>query len=427
MLWLYRLLFLPFLLAMTPVWLVHILRRGGYGDSFWQRFGFFPRLPDPSPGRRRIWIHAASVGEVRSLAPLVEKLAPVHDLVITASSSTGLRQARDLYGSVAVVGVFPLDFWTFSRRTWNRIQPDLVLNADGELWPEHLHRARCRRIPLCVINARLSDRSFRRQKRFPNVAKWLWEPVNAIFSGGSGTTKQLRTLGISPGKIFELGNLKCDRPVLPPLSASEREKLLGELGIQSTEPGGPPVLVGCSTWPGEEALLLTILRRLREKNDRWRMVLIPRHGERRKELQNLLRGERCHFHSTGEAEHGDVSVAVVDTVGELAHVIRVGTVAFLGKTLPPNDGAQSPLDAIAAGVPLVSGPNGGNFLDILRDLQTEGAISIGSTADEVTALLESLAMDPSTREEMAERGREWLTKNGGTAARLAKHVQEFLQ
>ncbi|MDR3117491.1 MAG: hypothetical protein LBT98_02890 [Puniceicoccales bacterium] len=431
MLWLYRLFFLPVLLALSPIWLPHMLRRGGYGQGFCQRLGFFPKLPPRVFGKRRLWIHGVSVGEIQSLRPLVERLAAegCYELVLTATSSTGLRVARELYGDRATVGIFPIDFWPCSRLAWRRIRPDLAILTDSELWPEHLASAQRHGVPVIVVNGRLSDRSYRRYGRLPWLFRRLTRPIGAILASGEESRDRFLRLGLGEDRVISLGNLKCDRPPLPPLDPAGRAMLLRELGIAPLGEDGQatPILFGCSTWPGEEALLLKVFSQLRERRPSWRLILTPRHGERRRELRQLLGGEGldAHFRSEGAAKGEERPVAVVDTTGELGQLIRLGTVAFLGKTLAPNGGSQSPIDAIAAGVPLVCGPRIDNFRDILQDLRRRGAVRVEADRDGVAGGLLALAEDGEGRRIQAARGREWLEENAGVTERICEKIRSW--
>jgi 3-deoxy-D-manno-octulosonic-acid transferase len=369
------------------------------------------------------------VGEIQSLRPLVEKLAAesCYELVLTATSSTGLRVARELYDGRATVGVFPIDFWPCSRLAWRRIRPDLALLIDSELWPEHLASARRHSVPAIVVNGRLSDRSHSRYRRLPWLFRWQARHLTAVLASGEESARRFRELGLAEEKVIPLGNLKCDRPALPALEPGDRARLLRELGIAPLgEDGNPtPILFGCSTWPGEEAFLIEVFSVLRARHPNWRLILTPRHGERRRELRQLLesKGLVAHFRSDGTAADGGHLVSAIDTTGELGRLIRLGTVAFLGKTLPPNAGSQSPLDAIAAGVPLVTGPRIGNFRDILLDLQRRGAVLVGNGRDAVADGLLTLAEDEGKRAQMAALGQRWLGENAGVTGRICEKIR----
>lgn len=422
---LYRLLFLPVFLLFSPFYLIHILKRGGYAEDFSQRLGNFPKLPAKTPQRRRLWLHVVSVGEAQSVKPLVAKIVEQgkFELVITTTTSTGYRVVRDLYGKVAYTGLFPLDFWWCSRRTWKRIQPDLVALTDSELWPEHLHQAKIRHVPVVLINARLSDRSYRRYRHMKFLAKRLWNSISRILASSAETQERLVSLGVDSSRIFLTGNIKCDRPDIPELSSTERHNLLVDLGLRAEgdrRKKFPKILFGCSTWKGEEAFLLKIFENLSAKDTNWRLILTPRHAERRHEIQSLLESKNYRYtlRSLGKASQSDAQVAIVDTTGELASLIRLGTVAFVGKSLAPNVGGQSPLDGIAAGVPLVMGPNMNNFRQIVEELRALNAVVVGKNKKDLQERLLTLAKDDFAQKKMATLARHWLARNRGAVDRV---------
>jgi 3-deoxy-D-manno-octulosonic-acid transferase len=147
MIWFYRILFLPVLLVLLPYYALRMWRRGGYRHDFHHRFGLIDRPPPKRPGVKRVWIQAVSVGEAQALGPLLARLRarPDTEIVLTTTTSTGYQILRDKYAAnVLKVGIFPLDFWPFSRNAWRRLEPDLAILMEAELWPEHLHQAQMR-------------------------------------------------------------------------------------------------------------------------------------------------------------------------------------------------------------------------------------------------------------------------------------------
>ncbi len=188
MIWLYRLLFPLGLLVGIPHYLLRMLRRGGYAEDFGHRLGLWPHLPKKNDNARRIWIQAVSVGELLALGPLLKRLAEEKsiEIVLSTTTSTGYRVARDRYGDlVLAVGPFPLDFLPFSSRTWNRIQPDLAVLVDSELWPEHMYQARKRGVQVAILNARMSDRSFGRLRKAGCFRKLLVPPELHVMASAA--------------------------------------------------------------------------------------------------------------------------------------------------------------------------------------------------------------------------------------------------
>jgi 3-deoxy-D-manno-octulosonic-acid transferase len=173
MLWVYRLLFAPVLAVLGPAYLLRMRRRGGYGTDFSHRFGSYPPLPAKRPSRPRVWLQAVSVGEMLAVGPLVEALHRSGiEVFLTTTTSTGYRLARERYGACTLgIGYFPLDWWPFAARAWRRVQPDVLILAEGERWPEALWQASRRGVPVLNINARISDRSFSRMTRLPGCRR----------------------------------------------------------------------------------------------------------------------------------------------------------------------------------------------------------------------------------------------------------------
>ena len=184
MLWLYRIIFFPALFVLGPRYLLRMKRRGGYREKFSHRFGSHKGLPEKRPGVRRIWLQAVSVGEVLAIAPLIDGLVKNGEVEIylTTTTSTGFRVADDrYYGLVLGPGYFPIDWWLFSRAAWNRIQPDLVILTEGERWPEHIHQAQVRGVPVISINARMSDKSYKRLRQFGFAARMVLRGITHVL------------------------------------------------------------------------------------------------------------------------------------------------------------------------------------------------------------------------------------------------------
>lgn len=424
MIWIYRLLFLPLLLLASPYYVWRMRRRGGYGEGFWQRFGSVPTLPAKRPGVKRIWLQAVSVGEVLAVAPLLEafKREEGVEVYLTTTTSTGYQLVREKYTALAVgIGYFPLDFWLFSARTWRAVQPDLCVLMEGERWPEHLRQAHRRGVPAISVNARMSDRSFRRAVRF----RWLLVPlslgVTKILCASTRAEQRFKTIGFDRSRLQTTGNLKMD-VTIPLLGEPERVQLKRELGL-----GDGLVLLGSSTWPSEEEALLTALKLAREKGLTVSLLLVPRHAERREELRGLLEksGLKFHFRSEGPAA-GIVDVAVGDTTGELRKFTQLAEVVFTGKSLPPHDGGQTPVEAAVLGKAVLHGPHMTNFREIIRSLTEAGAVRKVETHDELVAAAVELLQDEPQRDRLAQAACEWGEANRGATERTLAVIRAQL-
>jgi 3-deoxy-D-manno-octulosonic-acid transferase len=444
MIWLYRLLFLPALICSLPYYAWRMWRRGGYRHDFHHRFGLIDRPPPKPPGVKRVWIQAVSVGEAQALAPLLAQLRrpPAREIILTTTTSTAYHIIREKYArEVLKTGVFPLDFWPFSRSAWRRLDPDLAVLMEAELWPEHLVQARARGAPVALINARISDRSFRRYQDFPRIARWMFGHLRLILCATPSDLDRFVALGADPARTRLTGSLKSDVPVPALLTPDERAALRDELGFVSAEtsstknqePGtknssNPLVLLGSSTWPGEEAFLLETLQAALAAGLDARLLLVPRHAERRREIIDLLEKQTLPWHARSTAPRAPrpVMIYLADTTGELAHLTQAADLAFIGKSLPPNDGGQTPIEAAALGVPMVYGPRMSNFKDICRGLEDTHAAVRAADAPAARAALIKLLPDSARRAQMSAAARAWHTASQGATARTAAALAEIL-
>jgi 3-deoxy-D-manno-octulosonic-acid transferase len=424
MLWLYRLIFLPALVLAAPYYLRRMRRRGGYSENFGHRFGSTPPLPPKRPGVRRIWLQAASVGEVLAVAPILEALRrePDVEIYLTTTTSTGYNLAKERSAQlVLAVGYFPLDWWPFSRRAWRRVAPDLVILMEGERWPEHIRQAQVHGVPVVCINARISDRGFRRLRSASWATPMLFGGITRLLPCSRQDEARFRELGFSPDRIATTGNIKLD-VTIPPLADADRAQLRRELGL-----GEGLVLLGSSTWPGEEEALLGAFDACRQAGLPVSLLLVPRHAERRDEIRTLLEasGRRHHFRSTG-ASPGEVEVAVGDTTGELRAFTQLADLVWVGKSLPPHHEGQTPVEAAALGKPIVFGSVLSNFREIARDLVARGAARVVPDAAGLIATAPILLADTPARAAMAAAAQEWHRANQGAVDRTMGALREEL-
>lgn len=430
MLWLYRLLFLPLAVLAAPYYGWRMRRRGGYGAHFGQRFGATPELPAKRAGVRRVWLQAVSVGELLAVAPLLEtwRREGGVEVYLTTTTSTGYALAEERYaakGLVMALGYFPLDFWFCSARAWRAIAPDAVVVMEGERWPEHLFQAAKRGVPTVAVNARLSDRSFRRMRRLGPLARLLVRGLGRVLAVSEADAARFRDFGVAAERVEVTGNLKLD-VALPEVGAEELARLRRELGLGESA----PILLGASTWPGEEAALLAAWRAVRAEG--WKLLIVPRHAERRGEIEGLMNTEaaanglRWHLRSRGAAA-GEVDVAVADTTGELARLLALGEIVFVGKTLPPHTEGQTPVEAAARGRAVVFGPGTANFRVIARELEQVGAARRVADAAELVEAVRELAGNGAARMAAGAAGASWHAGNRGAAERTAAALAKILQ
>lgn len=429
--WLYRLIYLPVFLILLPHYAWRMWKRGGYARFFAHRFGRLPRLPPPAPGVTRLWIQAVSVGELQAVEPLLRSLhqRPGVEVVLTTTTSTGLAVLQNRLADLTVAyGIFPLDFWLFSACAWRRLKPGLAVLLEGELWPEHLEQARRRQAPVLLLNARLSDRSYRRYQFLPGLSRLIFRRLRLILAGTPQDAGRLAAF-TEPGVVRLAGNLKFDVEVAPLLAPPEIAALREELGL-AADPGEqtPYVMAGASTWPGEEEALLAACQAAEAAGLAVRLLLIPRHVERREELRAWLAGTggRFHFRSDAPRAARPVAVSVADTTGEMRRLLQVADLVFVGKSLPPHAEGQSPIDAAALGKPILHGPGMSNFREAARTLDAAGAARLVNGPDSLTAAVIDLLRDSRRRATMSAAARQWHAGNRGALAKSLQAIDEVL-
>lgn len=431
MILLYRILFLPALVLALPYYFTRMWRRGGYGKDFSHRLGKFHRLDPPAPGKTRIWLQAVSVGEVLAVGPLIEALQEKEgvEIVLTVTTSTGYTEARKRYaGVVHSVGIFPLDFWLFSRIAWQRIRPDVILLTESELWPEHLHQARVHNTPAFLVNARMSDTSFKRYKKLPWLTRRLLSKFRIIFAASEHDASRLQEIGVAPERIRATGSIKLDVPLPDPLRPDALARAMEELGFSEHRGSAPLVLLGSSTWPGEEVILIQTVSALRAKGIDLRLLLVPRHAERGQEIRRLLEKQDLAWHqrSSGTARREEVVLYLADSTGELSWLTQIADLAFIGKSLCPNEGGQTPIEAAGLGVPTIMGPNMNNFKAVAKSLVEAGAAQTVSNASALKEAIETLINDRGQRNSMRIAGRKWHQQNRGSSRRIAAEILAHL-
>jgi 3-deoxy-D-manno-octulosonic-acid transferase len=424
---LYRFLYPIFFIILLPYYLRRILKRGGYGKKILYRLGLWPNLLPKSSNKKRIWIQAVSVGELSSINTLLQSFIndPKIEVVLSGTTSTGQIIAEQKHAKhVLASGPFPLDWFPFSSLTWSRIQPDLAICVDSELWPEHMHQAKKRDIPFFIINARLSNRSFSRLSSL-GIFRNLLIPKNLrILASSEKQRQRWIKIGLNEKKTRNTGNLKLDIAPHNPTSEEIKVRKKKELGF----PASSIVLVGISTWPGEEEFLLQCLAEIREKKLDARLLLVPRHAERREEILGNLNTSPFSFQqrTCPDENQSETLVYLADTTGELNQLIQSADLAFLGKTLPPRHEGQNPIEPISIGLPLVVGPKCTNFSETCDELLIRGAVQQGETSDKVKKIILQLFQSEGLREKMRKAGLEWRKEQGSPTRKTCEELLNYL-
>ena len=411
------------MLASLPYWLFQMACHGKYRKGLAERLGRLPsRLQLPGREERVIWVHAVSVGEVLAVAGLVEELGrrfPQHQIFISTTTDTGQALARQRFGEGNVF-YFPMDFAFAIRPYLQALRPQLVVIAETEFWPNFMRLAHASGARIAVVNARISDRSFPRYRRFRRWLRRVLANVDLFLAQTSEDAARLRDIGASPERVHVGGNLKFDIPApAPPAIVESLRK-----SISASAAG--PVLVCGSTVDGEEPLLLKAFENLLVEHPRAVMILAPRRPERFPGVIALLEHMSIRFSRrsqwNGEALTG--GVFLLDTIGELAALYALADVAFVGGSLV-EQGGHNIIEPAQHGVATVVGNHTENFRDIVSLLQSRDAVRIVGPAELPLMLLELLANDEERRA-LGQRAAETTRSQVGATARTAGELGELL-
>jgi 3-deoxy-D-manno-octulosonic-acid transferase len=410
---------------LLPYAIGNLLWRGLRYPSYWhrwpERFGFVPSLV----GQRTIWVHAVSVGEVRSAAPLVAALVerhPAHKVVVTTMTPTGSEQVRQLFGERVAHCYVPYDFPDAVRRFFDRVRPELAVVAETEFWPNMFAECSRRGIPLFLVNGRVSQASMRGYLRVPGITREMLSCAELLCAQTRVDAQRLRNLGAPAERIHVTGNLKFDVELPAPLLGEARALRAG-WGLER------PVLIAASTHPGEERRVLDAFAELRRRYGELLLVLVPRHPERFAAVARLcrLRGHVTALRSRSPgALPAATAVLVGDTMGELQRLYAAADVAFIGGSLVPH-GGQNLLEACAVDVPVVFGPHMFHFEEIsAMALERGAARQVLDVAELVSAV--RLYLDHAELRRAAGKAAHTLvTDNRGALMRTLAHLEEALR
>ncbi|MFO1459517.1 MAG: 3-deoxy-D-manno-octulosonic acid transferase [Verrucomicrobiota bacterium] len=411
----------------APFYFLKMYRRGNWVAGFGQRFGQYDgKLKQALTNRRILWIHAVSVGEVavctRLIAALEHRL-PNHKFVVSTTTSTGMGELhRRLPAHVSKI-YYPIDRRKHVQRALGTIHPEAMVFVEAEIWPNMIWGLQRRGMPHFLVNARISDRSFRGYRRAGFLFRELFAGFRGIGVQSEADGRRLVELGAAPDAIHVVGSLKFadDAPVRGP--RLDVSTLLAQLGVDASA----PVLVGGSTHPGEEAILARAAQKLRQRFPNLFLILVPRHHERGGEVGKDLSGLGVRFAFRSEITlstqraPGEVECLLVNTTGELKFFYERADVVFVGKSLAVG-GGQNPIEPAALGKPVVFGPRMENFPQVVPQFLAEGGAVSVSDAAALEKVLEDLFSNPDRRAQLGRKALEVVRANQGGLEKTADMI-----
>ena len=433
MYFLYSLLFTLGIILLSPRFLIDALRHGKYVAGLRERLGRLPAVE--TGGHPVIWLHCVSVGETQAARPLAQAILqkfPSHRLVVSTITLTGQRMAREVFSrEAAAVIYFPFDWaWTV-RRSLARVNPQLVLIMETELWPRFLLECRRRKVCVALVNGRLSEKSFRRYGLVRRFIKMVVNCLDLALMQADGDAKRIRALGLDPSLVEVSGNVKFDLLACADEHALT-ESLKARFGFDQTR----PLVVAASTHGMEERISIEAFKRLRATTAgrRARLLIAPRHPERFDEVAALLASYGLAWtRRTAPPRDEDKACEVVllDSIGELRAVYPLATLVFVGGSIAQT-GGHNVLEPAAAGACIVTGAHTNNFAAIINAfLKRDALVQLPPLREEeapaeLARVFAELLSNDIRRQQMVERAHEVLDENRGATRYTAERIAKLL-
>lgn len=410
------------LLLSLPWWIFQMLRSGKYRTGLTERLGMVPARTAEAAKPGSVWIHAVSVGEVLAISQLLRQFQQASGetpIFVSTTTVTGQYLARGRFGENKAF-FFPIDFGFAIRPYLNRLQPSLLVLAETEFWPNLLHLAKKRGASIAVVNARVSDRSFPRYRRFRWFFSRLLSNIDLFLAQTEEDARRLVAIGAPAGRVQVSGNLKFD---VPPSSAGALNN-----DLRKAIPRGAPIIVCGSTADGEEIVLLNAFQDVLEQHPSAIMILAPRHPERFDKVTSLISTLRLPLvrrTSWNASRPVPCGVFLLDSVGELASVYALADIAFVGGSLLPV-GGHNILEPAQHGVAIVTGPHTFNFREIIRIFIENDALRVVQ-AENVSQQFLKLLQDEPTRKSLGSRARELFTRYSGATQKTLEALYPLLK
>jgi len=410
--------------ALTWPYLTYLIwRRQPFWERLGERLGHYPKEIKEwlKHEHRPVWIHAVSVGEVLLARVLIRELRarrPQLRIFLTMGTPTGRRVAESLEDGQTYLAYVPTDFYYSMMRAFRRIRPSVLVLIENEIWPNMLWRARKMKIPVCLVNSRLS----RRNRRLFRIARTFVRPVLQLFDWIGVQSQEdmgrFAIAGFPKDRLHLMGSMKYDVANL----ASDEPGMGREVRKKAGWNQGQIVLLGGSTHPGEEIILAKITKELQRKYPELRLMLVPRHVERTGSILGELGGTGLRFVQRSKLEMqegGDPDLLLVDTTGELRDLYATADLVFIGKTLT-GTGGQNFLEPARYGRAIVAGPHMENFMSLRKEFETLDAIRVATSEEDLRLELEKLLADPKGREELGRRAERCFRGHLGAGGRYAE-------
>ncbi len=421
----YNLFFPVVFLFMLPKFLTRMLKRGGYFQHFEQRIGHFGQHTKARLREHpRVWIHAVSVGEIYVALRFMKAYRDAHPntfFALSTTTSTGHAIAQQEIDPRDVLFYFPVDLPGVIKKVLRIINPERLILVEGEFWPNLIRLADNQGIPVSLINGRMSERSFKGYRKLKPLTADVLRRINPICVQGWIDAERLIGIGARAESVHVMGTIKFDVAERNVSGEKMATEMMRRIGVSEDT----KVLLGGSTWPGEEAVLCDLYKKLKTKTEKLFLILVPRHVERANEIIQCLEERNLSYRCRSQMdEHSEVEnpdVLFVDTTGELRNFYSVADLIFVGKSLLEH-GGQNPIEPALCGKAIVVGPNMENFPAVMPIFLKDEALIQVENVHLLESTITSLLEDDSARTALGMRAEQVVKKNQGV---IQKTVQRL--
>jgi len=405
--------------AATPLVPRLLARRLQRGKEHPERLGERRGEPSlPRPDGPLIWVHGASVGEMLAVVPLIDRIrARDFAVLVTSGTVTSAALAGQRLPDGAIHQFIPVDLPQFAARFLDHWRPDLALFVESDLWPNLILGCARRKIPMILVNGRISERSFRRWRLVSCASAALLGRFDLCLAQSDANAQRLARLGAP--RVSTTGNLKLDVPA-PPVDTATLHRFNALIGLRE-------VVAAASTHAGEETAVIAAHRRLRAKHPNLLTVIAPRHPERGPSIADIAKvaGLSVGMRSRGELPKRDVDVYIADTLGELGLIYRIAPIVFMGGSLAKH-GGQNPIEPIRLGAAVLHGPHVWNFAELYATLDLAHGAELVDDEEALTTRLGGWLADQSARTAVAQAGVDAVEKLSGALERTLAALDPYL-
>jgi 3-deoxy-D-manno-octulosonic-acid transferase len=409
---LYRLIGYLLLPAMVLRLLFKSVKSMDYRQRMGERLGFIDAIQD-----NVIWVHCVSVGEFKAAIVLIDALIyqyPHHKILVTSTTPTGSKAVTEHYKNAVLHLYFPFDVSFIVKRYVKKINPDLCVLLETEIWPNLIYTLNKNNIPSLLVNARLSERSLKKYQKAPLFSKQTLNKLSVIAAQNQNSAQRFIELGVNKSKVATMGNIKFD------LNPTVNKTVSEELGALV---GNRKIVVFASTHKGEEAKIIEAY--IKNKIDAL-LIIIPRHPERFNEVYKLAKKNALKIAKRSNNQPcADCEILLGDSMGEMMSYFNIADVVFMGGSLV-NTGGHNMLEPAALAKPILFGANVFNFSEISADLLTEnGAIQV-QTADELMTEITLLLNSNQQSKDLGDNAKQYFQSKQGTTKKLMQQIDRFL-